>query len=297
MLIALFSSSVQASEGPWTTAPGLHNLYLGVMAERFECFDAKAEGQGPCAPGMAVTSPVNKVGAKIFYRTGVTSNMDVALSVPIARAFASESVDSPLYATNTGVGLVQGRLRYQLASLAGVDTAASLGVRSGAAHYSSRGQVTNLGEGTTDLVGAVYLGHTGLGLRRFYTASMDVSYIYRLPELVDTAHGRMPGDEVNIAAVSTLAMSQHVGVGVSLDGNWRLWGEELAFSELSKYGDDRWLALAASQVKVGGRVVFYPSDSLPYIQVSGMRAVWARNNPTDTTQVEVALGTDFGRRK
>ena len=297
MLIALFSSSVQASEGPWTTAPGLHNLYLGVMAERFECFDAKAEGQGACAPGMAVLSPVNKIGAKVFYRTGIASNLDVAFSVPVARAFSSESVDSPLYATNTGVGLVQGRVRYQFASVAGVDTAASAGVRSGAAHYSTRGQITNLGEGGTDLIGTVYMGHTGLGLRRFYTASMDVSYVYRLPQMADTAVGRIPGDEVSIAAVSTLALSQHMGVGVSVDGSWRLWGEDLAFAELSKYGDDRWAALAASQVKMGGRLVFYPSDSLPYIQVSGMRAVWARNNPTDTTQVEVALGTDFGRRK
>ena len=297
LLMSLLSTSVEASEGPWTTAPGLHNLYLGVMAERFECFDAKSEGKGDCAPGMAVAAPVAKVGAKVFYRTGLSRKLDVAISVPVAHAYTTESVDSPLYASNTGVGLMQGRLRYQFASLAGADVAASAGIRTGALHHSSRGSITNLGEGTTDLVGTVYVGHTALALRRFYTASMDVSYVYRLPEQTNTDIGRIPGDEVHFAAVSTIAVTPNLGVGASVDGNWRLWGEELAFSQLGKYGDDRWLALKASQVKVGGRVVFYPSGSLPYIQVAGMRAVWARNNPIDTTQIEIAIATDLGRRK
>ncbi len=100
-----------------------------------------------------------------------------------------------------------------------------------------------------------------------------------------------------MSGVSTLALTPHVGLGVSADGFWRLWGEELVMSQLAAYGDDRWAALAAAQVKVGGRIIIYPGERRPYLQFSGMRAVWARNNPLDTTLVEVAMGMDIGRRK
>lgn len=296
-LLSLLAAPADASEGPWTTAPGLHNVYLGLIAEQFECFEAQGRSSKACGSGLPVSAPVARVGAKVFYRTGITSKMDVAMSVPVLSAFATSEVASPMFDTNTGVGLIHGRIRRRLGTAMGVETAVGAGVRSGALHRSTRGQITNLGEGTTDLLGTIYAGHTGVALSRFHTTSADFSYIYRLPAIAESDVGRIPGDELRVAAVSTFAVHPRVGLGVSADGSWRLWGADLDFSALGQYGDDRWAALAASQIKVGGRVVFYPSGRLPYLQISGMRAVWARNNPLDTTQIEVATGMDFGSRK
>ncbi len=296
-LLLLIAFPARASEGPWTTSPGLHNVFLGLMGERFRCFEADGRSSSTCDSGLPTSAPVAQVGAKIFYRTGLNAKTDVAIGVPIIHAFATEATTSTLYQSTTGLGLVEGRVRRRLGRLGDLAIAAGAGVRTGALHHSTRGRVTNLGEGTTDLTGTLYMGGTGLLLRRFHTSSVDLSYAYRLPQEVDTPVGRIPGDEIHATAVSILAVSSKLGLGLSADGSWRLWGEQLETSRLNVYGDDRWAALAAAQVKLGGRVVIYPGERAPYLQFSGMRAVWARNNPMDTTQVEIAMGMDLGRRQ
>jgi hypothetical protein len=293
----LLLSTAFASEGPWTTPKGLHNLYVGVFGEHFKCFEAAGRTSEPCERGLPVPTAVVHVGAKIFYRTGLGKKTDVALSVPVVRAFAMESSTDPQFETTTGVGLAEGRVRQRLGSVGDLDLGVGAGVRTGALHRSTRGRVTNLGEGSTDLSGMLYAGATGPLGSRFHTTSMDLAYYFRLPLESDTPVGRIPGDEIRVSAVSTISVTSFLGLGVSADGNWRLWGEPLDFALLEAYGDDRWAAVAASQVKAGGRVVVYPSERHPYLQFSGMRTVWAKNNPLDTTLVEVAMGMDFGGGK
>jgi hypothetical protein len=88
-----------------------------------------------------------------------------------------------------------------------------------------------------------------------------------------------------------------MGLGVSADGFHRLTGLALDFGEIAKYGDDRWAVLAASQLKLGGRIMLYAKGVMPYLQLGVQRVVWAKNNPTDATFVELVVGRDFGRRK
>jgi hypothetical protein len=240
---------------------------------------------------------VAQVGTKFFYRSGLGDKTDIALSVPLVRAFPLEPNTSSMFETTTGVGLLEGRIRYRLGHLRDVDIAAGAGVRTGVFHHSTRGRVTNLGEGSTDLVATLYAGTTGLLKRRFHTSSMDMAYYVRLPLDTGTPVGRIPGDEIRFSAVSTVSVTSKVGLGVSADGNWRLWGEPLDFAQMAVYGDNYWAALAASQLKAGARIVVYPGGSRPYLQFSGMRTVWAKNSPLDTTFLEVATGMDFGGRK
>ena len=296
-LLALLTASSMASEGPWTTSRGLHNVYLGVMGERFRCFEAKGASNAACSSGIPLSAPVAKTGAKIFYRTGLGDRTDVAFSVPFVQSFATEPTTNPMLSSTTGIGLVEGRVRQRLGKIGDVGVAAATGVRTGAAHWDTRGRITNLGEGSTDLMAALYLGGTGPVAGRFHTTSMDVRYFYRLPLQQSDSLGRIPGDEVHLSSVSTFAVTPQLGLGLSADGFWRLWGEELDLSRLGQYGDDRWAALRASQLKLGGRAVVYPGERRPYLQLSVMRAVWAKNNPVDTTQVELAMGMDIGRRK
>jgi len=296
-LLTLLNGPAEASEGPWTTARGIHNIYLGVMGERFRCFEAQGQSSTACASGLPVAAPVAKLGAKAFYRTGLTGKTDVAVGIPVARSFSLESTSSPMYATTTGLGLIEGRVRYRLGKIYNIDFAAGAGVRSGAAHHASRGRMTNLGEGSTDLQATLYAGRMAPVGPRFHVTSVDLSYFYRLPLDADTAVGRIPGDEIRVSGVSTVAVTSHLGLGLSADGFWRLWGEPLSMSRVSVYGEDRWASLKASQIKLGGRVVIYPGDHRPYLQFSGMRAIWAKNNPLDTTQVEIAVGVDIGGAK
>jgi hypothetical protein len=187
-----------------------------------------------------------------------------------------------------------------MGSLGPLDLASGAGIESGALHRSVRGRITNLGDGVTSALGTLYAGSTGLLGRRFYTASGDLSYALRLPEL-DSDMGRLPGDELRFSSVFLLGLNSRVGLGASTDGQVRLWGEPLDFAGLAAYGnsDDslRWAVLDASQVKVGGRVVLYPTAQQPYLQLAGYRSVWARNNPIDTTLIEVAAGFDIGERR
>ena len=280
----------QASEGPWTTAASTHNIYVGAMAERFECFETG--GSESCMP-----TPVAQAGMKVFYRTGIGDSTDVALSIPMKSAFAVEPTDSAMFETSTGFGLIEARVRRHLLTSGNLDLAGGVGLRTGALHYASRDRITNLGEGSTDVYATLYFGSMGLALRRFHTTSMDISYVARIPLQADTDVGRIPGDEVRASAVCTLAITSWMGLGVSADGFKRLWGEDLNMSTLNAYGDDRWSALRASQFKVGGRAVFYPGENRPFLQVSAMTTVWAQNNPVDTTQLEIAAGMDLGGQK
>ena len=299
MFLVLFVSSFTAiaSEGPWTTPMGRHNLYAGIFHEQFRCFEALGKQSSECGSGLPVSSTVQHVGFKLFYRYGLNKKWDFAIAAPVGKSQMAEPSNQEMQATTTGVGLVESRFRRRLGSTGPFDWSASGGVRTGALHRSTRARITNLGEGTTDFAGTVATGATGLLGPRFYTTSVDVTYYYRLPLQVDDELGGIPGDELRVSSVFDYAFTSRLGFGVSVDAFHRLSGVDLDFGNISQYGDDRWAALAASQVKVGGRMMLYPQGRLPYLQLGGQRVVWAKNNPTDALFVEVAMGTDFGGNK
>ena len=294
------STAAHSSEGPWTTPKGLHNFYTGLYFERFQCFTLDGVNDAECGENAAsIPAPVQRVGAKVFYRTGLTRNIDIAASVPVVRASSSEEDNEDL-ATTTGIGTVQTRVRWKMGDLGPIQVASGAGFETGALHRSTRGRITNLGDGVTAAVGTVYAGSTGLLGSRFYTASADASYVFRFPEL-DSDIGRLPADEVRFSSVLLYALSARVGIGASVDGQMRLWGEPLEFAQLATYGGDenspRWAVLDASQIKVGGRIALYPTEKRPYLQLAAHRAIWAVHNPIDTTIVELAAGFDLGERR
>ncbi len=300
MTLATFLATVlsaSASEGPWTTPQGMHNLYAGVYMEQFRCFETKGQNDPECGTGKPVPSAVQQSGVKVFYRYGISPMWDAAISIPFARvAMAEENKDADKQPT-VGLGLVEGRIRRRLGKTGGLDWSASLGVRSGAFHHDTRDRLTNLGEGTTDFSGTVSTGATGLLGPRFFNTSMDATYYYRMALQNDEAVGKIPGDELRLSAVFDYAATSRFGVGVGVDGFHRLSGSELDFAKIGQYGEDRWASLQASQVKAGGRIMLYPQGPLPYLQVSAQRVVWAKNNPTDALFVEVAMGTDIGGKE
>lgn len=295
--LLLLTLNAAASEGPWTAPKGAHNVYLGLYGEQFRCFEADGKESDQCATGLPVASPIRQVGLKVFYRYGISRTLDFAVAAPFGSSFVAGGGSSPTETSTPGVGLVESRVRRRLGKTGPLDWSASAGVRSGFFHKETRGRLTNLGEGTNDLAATLSTGSTGLLGARFYTTSLDANYYYRFPLQVDDSAGAIPGDEVRVSAIFDYAATSRIGTGVTLDAFHRLSGVQLNFGEITKFGDDRWAALQATQVKVGGRIMMYPKGAVPYLQVALQRTVWARNNPTDTTYVEFAMGTDIGSKK
>jgi hypothetical protein len=295
--LLLITLNASASEGPWTAPQGAHNVYLGLYGEQFRCFEAEGKQSEECASGLSVPRSVRQVGLKVFYRYGINRNWDFAVAAPFARSFVVGEPSSPSEAATPGIGLVESRMRRRLGKTGPLDWSASAGLRSGFFHKDTRGRLTNLGEGTNDLAATLSTGTTGLLGARFYTTSLDANYYYRFPLQEDDSLGAIPGDEVRASAIFDYAATARIGTGVTLDAFHRLSGADLNFGKIAKFGDDRWAALQATQVKLGGRIMMYPKGAVPYLQVGVQRTVWARNNPTDTTYVEFAMGTDIGSKK
>ena len=297
---ARWARSAAASEGPWTTAPGLHNLYFGTFYESFRCFTyADAPSEDCRGEAASVASPVRRVGMKGFYRTGLGRRVDVGVSVPLVRA--SSDADDPPYATTTGVGNAQARLRANLGAVGPVDMGAGVGFESGAFHRTTRGRITNIGDGVDSLLGTVYAGSTGLLGRGFYTASADVAYAYRFQQALGST-GRIPADEVRFSSVFLYGLSDRFGVGASVDGQYRLWGEDLDLVVLFPHTGRRTIPCVGPRLtRLRSRRVrgwrCTPWDAFPTSRCPLSDSVWAANNPVDTMFFEAAVGFDLGSRK
>ena len=84
------------------------------------------------------------------------------------------------------------------------------------------------------------------------------------------------------------------GVGLSAGGIHRLGGQALGAVSVDDPAD-QWAALQAQQIKVGARVMLYSTDRRPALSLAVLRAVWAQNNPVDTTRIELGVGWDLRR--
>ncbi|MDP6933352.1 MAG: hypothetical protein QGG40_10570 [Myxococcota bacterium] len=277
-----------AAEGPWTTPSGLQEVYLGTGIERFEAFDT---GNGST---QDVPYPVYRAGGKVFWRYGINSNLDVALDAPLLTSFAPDApASSSKFATTTSFEYLKTRLRVRLPSEGlPVDLAARAELRTGVLHRETRSRLTNLGEGTTDLGGTLSTGSMGLVGGFFYTFAVDAGYWYRFP-LEQGDDGKIPGDEVLVSSFLQITPSEHLGFALMTDSFWRLSGEDFGETEV-EVKDNEWAALRAAQTKVGGKLIVYPDGAWPQFVVSFARAVWARNNPVDTTVVELGIGFNLG---
>jgi hypothetical protein len=104
----------------------------------------------------------------------------------------------------------------------------------------------------------------------------------------------IPADEVSWAANALVSPSSSLGIGATVSGQHRLGGQTLGAVTVDD-PDDQWAALQAQQIKVGGRIMLYSTAHRPALSLAVLRAVWARNNPIDTTLVELGVGWDLRR--
>lgn len=283
-MLAGWLSTAVAGDDPWIAPPQTTNVYVASVGERFANF------VGTDLTPKAVQSPIYNVGGKVYVRHGLGSNMDFSIDAPFSRAWASGGTSSGLYQPTMGVGLLQAELRRRwLGQDAPLSASTRLAVRSGVLHQSPRGRLTNLGEGTTDVGVGVGVGRLSIAGRSFVTLDAGATYWYR-----SALEDDVPADEVTWSSNLTFSTSSKFGFGFASSGLHRLGGQDLGAVSVVD-ADNQWAALNAQQIKVGGRLSLYSSERFPSMSLSVLRAVWARNNPIDTTVVEIGMGWDIRR--
>ena len=274
-----------AGDDPWIAPQHTTNVYVATLGERFEDF------VGASGDTMSIDAPIVSLGGKVYIRHGLGRQMDVSLDVPVARTWSPGSQQTGLYSTTLGVGLMQAELRRQwLGGDVPVGVSSRLAVRSGVLHRGSRGRLTNLGEGSTDVGIGVGVGQISLLGGAFLTMDAGASYWYRFA----LESGDVPGDEITWSGNVLLTATDKVGVGLATSGLHRLGGQNLGAVSVQD-SDNQWAALNAQQIKAGGRLSIYSSSRRPSVSVYFLHSVWARNNPVDTALVEVGLGWDIRR--
>jgi hypothetical protein len=280
LLVQLMGAAI-AGDDPWIAPAKTTNFFVAVSGEQFKDFVA---AEGNTIPG---DDPIRSVGGKIYIRHGLGADSDLTLDIPLVSTWSSGPSLGEMYARTTGIGLLQAELRHRW--LDAVSTRAVL--RTGALHQRSRGRLTNLSEGTTDLGFGIGTGAVFPGARHFYTVDLGASYWLRFP--VQSGND-IPADEVSWSSNVLVSPTRSLGIGATVSGHHRLDGQNLGDITVSN-PDDQWAALQAQQIKVGARLMLYSTEHRPAFSIAVLRAVWARNNPIDTTLVELGVGWDMRR--
>ena len=280
-LLLFLMRAANAGDDPWIAPEKTTNFFVAVSGEQFQDFVAT---QGNTMSG---DHPIRTLGGKVYIRHGLGADSDLTLDLPFVTTWSSGPSQSEMYAPTTGIGLLQAEVRHRW--LDAFSTRAVL--RTGVLHQDSRGRLTNLSEGTTDV--GLGLGTGGIfpGTRRFYTVDMGATYWLRFPI---QSGDDIPADEVSWTSNVLVSPSSSLGIGATVSGQHRLDGQTLGSVTVSN-PDNQWAALHAQQIKVGGRIMLYSTDSRPALSLAVLRAVWARNNPIDTTLVELGVGWDLRR--
>ena len=280
-LLFLLMGSANAGDDPWIAPAKTTNFFVAVSGEQFQDFVAD---KGESKPGEY---PIRTVGGKLYIRHSLGENSDLTLDLPFVTSWSSSPNPTGIYTQTTGIGLIQAELRHRW--LEAISTRAV--VRTGALHQSSRGRLTNLSEGTTDLGLGLGTGGVIPGNRQFYTIDLGGSYWFRFPI---QAGDEIPADEVSWTANILVSPNSNMGIGAAVSGHHRLGGQSLGAVVVNNPAD-QWAALEAQQIKVGGRMMLYSTDDHPALCLTVLRAVWSRNNPIDTTLVEFGVGWDLRR--
>jgi hypothetical protein len=223
---------------------------------------------------------------------GASDRLQLAAYVPVVYStVASYDVNctagSDFCAAVAGVGKAGVQARYRL-PVAAVTTTLGLGVSSAAWNADTRGRYTAVGEATTDLAPALFLGRDlalgamGAGVVLFGT------YDYRLVtyDQAPLPH-RAPADDVRAG----LEVKVSPGVLTAQLGGYtyqRLGGVDFS-ADIEHYfdTDDRWAVLDYDNASVGAKL----SVGLPHamgVHLAVNRVVWVRNGPPDA--VDVSLG-------
>jgi len=290
-MLWLWTTLAFAGDGPWSVPAGASNVYVGTYHVRFRNVDT-AGGKVSLDEGVATNAVVGVLSLGLTDRIEVEAVASVARSrhlAPDSATCTREGRPDDFCSLSQGLGpaglAVKGVLLDE-AQLRPLSVSLTGRLRSSDWVSESRGRLTALGEGQTDVGAALGAGRTAtLGERGWYRVSLDVGYWNRFA--LERAP-KVPGDEVVSTFAALVSPTGVWGVGPNVDFLLRPGGSDLG-QEVDLSSPNGFASLRVGQLKVGGTAAFIGERGVT-VSVSGYGTAWAWNNPTDSFVVSAGVG-------
>lgn len=254
-----------------TLPEGSHQIFSGVSYGTWSSFESK--GTEKFLPQSAM---VKQVLSQTQYTYGIKDGMDVSIVIPVSNV-STTGVSGTMFEPTTGIGQVGVSSKWSLWNNDSIDLTSQFGLTTGALHADTRGRVTNIGDGSTQL----HLGLTSAGFWNVSSGYVHVTarggYIAKIPSTFDF-NPKYPADDLTYG-FSIGGGYKGYNINLFVDGFYRLDGVDHPVSSDDIPAIEAFTALKASQMKVG------INDSISFGDwtVSGYIAtsVLAKNNPVD----------------
>jgi len=304
MLISLLSSlsliaPAVAGGGPWVVGDNQTSLYVGTESQRLESL---AQSSGSYADDVIDVGGISTFGAKGILSYGLTPRIELEGSVPMysVRALRDDAEVCDLLASNAcddnrGVGVITLRGKALMVDeVYGPPLSVALGpeLRLGELTADTREQLTNIGEGTTDLGAFLALGRTGiLGSAGAWSSSGEFGWRHRFPNTNYDGGLSVPGNEFYANIEALFGGSLRWAVGPAITAYARPDGvdvEELLSNPDYTQDKDRLSALRTYAFQAGAKALVRSSGRITF-STSFYRTLYAVNNPSDVTTITVGL--------
>ena len=311
--------AAHAGGGPWVVGDQRTSLYTGTEVQRLTQL-AVATGSNATDDLIDVGSGITTFGVQGIASYGLLPRVELEGQVPWYRVFFNRP-DDPLCdalglsacAPSQGLGVLRGRIKaLVLDELYGAPLSAAVGgeLRVGTFTAPDRAQLTNRGEGTTDLGAFLSLGRGGgLGAEGSWSVYTDAGWRHRLNNTElngydgsttldadgvevlaptgDTVSA--PGDELYGEVQLFLGPNLIWSVGPNFTWLLRPQGVNVEDSLAYYAADrDRLSALAIEAYQVGGKALLRAGDRATF-SAGVLRTLFAVNNPADVLTVSVGL--------
>ena len=261
-----------------TLPKGAHNVYSEVSYGTWSSFESK--GTEKSLPQDAV---VTQILSKTHYTYGIHERFDLSITIPVLSVSVSE-LSGNLFETTTGLGQTGIGSNIGLFQQNNLSVTGTVGLYTGAFHAESRGRLTNIGDGSTQLRGGVAASQLWDVNSGYLNINAKGGYIFKIPSTLDFDQ-KYPADDITYG-LSVGGGYKGYSASVFVDGFQRLNGVDYPATSVDSI--EGFTALKASQLKVG------LSDSIAVKDwtLSGYVAssVLATNNPMDELIGGIGIG-------
>jgi len=313
-MLSILTAAAWAGSGPWVVAQGDQNVYLGSEAQRLTQLAVStgsfSDDVLDIGAGGPITDPgagISTFGMKAIVTYGLLPRAELELGVPYYRvrfnrqddAICTELLGEQACAANKGLGVITGRAKVLLLDeLYGpvVSLAAGAELRHGDFTAPERGQLTNLGEGTTDIGAFASVGRTGaFGAQGAWSTYAELGGRYRMPNASISTEanadlGVVPNNEL-WGSWESLVGTITWGAGPMISYFHRPQGldfEELLTDPELAGDDERLAALNALSVQAGAKIVVRSEERVSF-SAGVARTLYAENNPADLVSVNAGI--------
>jgi len=301
MLIALLSllTPAMAGGGPWVVGDNQTSLFLGTESQRLQTL---AVSTGSYSDDVIDVGGISTFGAKGIISYGLTPRIELEGAVPVynVRALREDAdvcgvLGSNACEDNQGVGVITLRGKALIVDeVYGPPLSVAIGpeLRLGELTADTREQLTNIGEGTTDVGAFLALGRTGiLGSAGAWSSSGEFGWRHRFPNTNFDGGLSVPGNEFYGSVEALFGGSLRWAVGPAITAYARPDGidvEELLADPGYATDKDRLSALRAYAFQAGAKALVRSSGRITF-STSVYRTVYAVNNPSDVITIGVGL--------